>query len=153
MTFREEEPAREWRAYAWDNHGRPHTSALYSPWQLLYLENVTDAPVARVGLDVLRAPAEQRDAVLGTWRRLLEAEEARWHALDSAWRPLMKVLVRLQNRYLPEVTGQSRMLYDAAQKTPRRPVAGSPQPLRREDRGFRAGRVGLAAVQGVLVPR
>lgn len=35
MTFREEEPAREWQAYAWDNHGRPHTSALYSPWQLL----------------------------------------------------------------------------------------------------------------------
>jgi hypothetical protein len=71
----------------------------------------------RVGLDVLRAPAEQRDKVLDTWRGLLEAEEARWHALDSAWRPLMKVLVRLQNRYLPEVTGQTRMLYDTAQKT------------------------------------
>jgi hypothetical protein len=65
---------------------------------------------------VLRAPAGQRDAVLSTWRGLLEAEEARWRVLDSAWRPLMKVLVRLQNRYLPEVTGQSRLLYDAAQK-------------------------------------
>jgi hypothetical protein len=117
MTFREEEPAKEWKAHAWDNHGRPHTSALYSPWQLLYLDNVTDPPAARVGLDVLRAPAEQRDKVLDTWRGLLEAEEARWHALDSAWRPLMKVLVRLQNRYLPEVTGQSRMLYDTAQQT------------------------------------
>jgi hypothetical protein len=116
MTFREEEPAREWRAHAWDNHGRPHTSALYSPWQLMYLDNVADAPAARLGLDVLRAPAEQRDAVLGTWRGLLEAEEARWQALDSAWRPLMKVLVRLQNRYLPEVTGQSRLVYDAVQK-------------------------------------
>ncbi len=92
-----------------------HVSAVLAV-QLLYLENVADAPVARLGLDVLRAPAEQRDAVLSTWRCLLEAEEARWHALDSAWRPLMKVLVRLQNRYLPEVTGQSRLLYDAAQK-------------------------------------
>ena len=73
MTFREEEHAREWQAYAWDNRGRPHTSALYSPWQLLYLDNVADVPVARLGLDVLRAPAEQRDKVLGRgaacWRR------------------------------------------------------------------------------------
>src|ERR1039457_2261805 len=76
MMFREEELAKEWRAYAWDNDGRPHTSALYSPWQLLYLDNVTDKLVARVGLDVLRAPAEQRDKVLGTWRGLLEAEES-----------------------------------------------------------------------------
>ena len=44
MTFREEEPPREWPAYAWDAHGRPHTSALYSPWQLLYVDNVVDAP-------------------------------------------------------------------------------------------------------------
>lgn len=116
ITFREEEPAKEWQSYAWDNHGRPQTSALYSPWQLLYVDNVADTPIARVGLDVLRAPAEQRDAVLGTWRGVLEAEEARWHALDGAWRPLMKVLVRLQNRYLPEVTGQSRLLCT----TPRR---------------------------------
>ena len=31
MTFREEEPTRQWSAYAWNAHGRPHTSALYSP--------------------------------------------------------------------------------------------------------------------------
>lgn len=115
MTFREEQPAQEWRAYAWDN-GRPHTTALYSPWQLLYLDNVMDAPAARLGLDVLRAPADQRDALLGKWREVLEAHEARWHALDTAWRPLMKVLVRLQNRYLPQVTGYTQMLYDATQK-------------------------------------
>lgn len=144
MTFREEEPAREWQAYAWDNHGRPHTSALYSPWQLLYLDNVTDKPVARVGLDVLRAPAEQRDKVLGTWRGLLEAEEARWQALDSAWRPLMKVLVRLQNRYLPEFTGQTRMLYDTAQKTL---VDPWPEVLSSFDAQAAASELGVSAAQ------
>jgi hypothetical protein len=53
MTFREEEPPREWSVYAWDGHGRPHTSALYSPWQLLYVENVVDAPQARLGPEML----------------------------------------------------------------------------------------------------
>lgn len=116
MTFREDEPPREWSAYAWDNHGRPHTSALYSPWQLLYVDNVLDAPSARLGLEMLRAPAERRDGVLNTWRELLEAQETRWQALDRGWRPLIKVLVRLQNRYLPEITGRTRMLYDADQQ-------------------------------------
>lgn len=144
MTFREEEPAKEWQAYAWDNHGRPHTSALYSLWQLLYLDSVTDAPVARVGLDVLRAPAEQRDKVLGTWCGLLEAEETRWHVLDSAWRPLMKVLVRLQNRYLPEVTSQTRLMYDAAYKLL---VDPWPEVLSRFDAEAVASELGVSASQ------
>ncbi len=112
MTFREEEPARQWSTYAWDAHGRPHTSALYSPWQLLYVDDVLEAPSARLGLETLRAPAEQREAAFQQWRDLLETQEARWQALDAAWRPLMKLLVRLQNRYLPEITGRTRILYD-----------------------------------------
>lgn len=56
MTYREEEPAREWQAYAWDNRGRPHASALYSPWQLLYLDNVADVPVARLALTCCGLP-------------------------------------------------------------------------------------------------
>jgi hypothetical protein len=75
MTFREEEPTREWSAYAWNAHGRPHTSAFYSPWQLLYEDDVLDAPSASLGLETLRAPAEQRDAVLQHWRELLEMRQ------------------------------------------------------------------------------
>jgi hypothetical protein len=49
MTFREEEPAREWSAYAWTRRSRPRTSALYSPWQLLYVDDVLDAPAPGCG--------------------------------------------------------------------------------------------------------
>jgi hypothetical protein len=144
MTFREEEPPCNWSAYAWDAHGRPHTSALYSPWQLLYVDNVVDAPSARLGLEMLRAPAEQRDAALETWRELLESQEARWQAVDSAWRPLMKLLVRLQNRYLPEITGRTRILYDARQN---RQVDPWPAELERFDAAAVASELGASASQ------
>jgi hypothetical protein len=116
MTFREEEPTRAWSTHAWSAHGRPHVSPLYSPWQLLYVDDVLDAPGAQVGLAALRAPAEQRDAAFDRVRELLEGQHADWQALDGAWRPLMKLLTRLQNRYLPEVTGRARMLYDVVQQ-------------------------------------
>lgn len=144
MTFREEEPPRKWSAYAWDAHGRPHTSALYSPWQLLYVDNVVGAPSARLGPEMLRAPAEQRDAALKTWRELLEAQEARWQAVDSAWRPLMKLLVRLQNRYLPEITGRTRILYDASLN---RQVDPWPAELERFDAAAAAAELGASASQ------
>jgi hypothetical protein len=144
MTFREEEPRRKWSAYAWDVHGRPHTSALYSPWQLLYVDNVVDAPSARLGPEMLRAPAEQRDAALKTCRELLEAQEAQWQAVDTAWRPLMKLLVRLQNRYLPEITGRTRILYDAGQQ---RQVDPWPAELKRFDVAAVASELGVSASQ------
>lgn len=144
MTFREDEPPREWSVYAWDVHGRPHTSALYSPWQLLYVDNVVDAPEARLGPEMLRAPAEQRDALLNTWRELLEPQEARWQAVDSAWRPLMKLLVRLQNRYLPEITGRTRILYDASLN---RQVDPWPAEFERFDAAAVAAELGASASQ------
>ncbi len=116
MTFREEQPARAWSTYAWDAHGRPHTSALYCPWQLLYLDDVLRGASAKIGLDTLLAPAEDRDAVLLRIRERLEAQHTTWQILDTAWRPLMKLLVCLQNRYLPEITGLTTLLYDAEQK-------------------------------------
>ncbi|WLS43295.1 hypothetical protein Q3V37_17925 [Micromonospora profundi] len=116
MTFREEEPARAWPTYARDSPGRQPTSALYSPWQLLYVEDVLRGKSAKIGLEILLAPAEERDAALERTRECLEAQQDRWQTLDAAWRPLVKLLVRLQNRYLPECTGRTTLLYDAKQK-------------------------------------
>jgi hypothetical protein len=116
MTFREEEPARAWPTYTGDAHGRRHTSALYSPWQLLYLNDVLRGKSVKIELETLLAPAEERDAALNQTREWLEAQQDRWQTLDAAWRPLVKLLVRLQNRYLPEITGRTTLLYDAEQK-------------------------------------
>lgn len=142
--FREEESAREWASYAWDANGRPHTTALYSPWQLLYVDDVLDTPSVTLGLETLRAPAGQRDAVLQQWRKLLETQEARWQALDKAWRPLMKLLVRLQNRYLPEITGRTRFLYDVQQQLQ---VDPWPDELERFDAAAVASELGVSAPQ------
>lgn len=76
MTFREEDATRAWSAHAWNAHGRPHVSALYSPWQLLYVDDVLDAPGVQVGLAALRPPAGQRDAAFDRMRELLEAQHA-----------------------------------------------------------------------------
>jgi hypothetical protein len=144
MTFREEEPTRQWSAYAWNTHARPRTSALYSPWQLLYVDEVLDAPSAGLGLEMLRAPAEQREAALQQWHELLEIQEARWRALDAGWRPLMKLLVRLQNRYLPEITGRTRMLYDVQQQLQVDPWPGERE---RFDASAVAAELGVSASQ------
>ncbi|GLY99649.1 hypothetical protein [Actinoplanes sp. NBRC 103695] len=116
MTFREEGPARAWPAPRGDAHGRRHTSALYSPWQLLYLNDVLLGKSVKIALETLLAPAEERDVALNQTREWLEAQQDRWQTLDAAWRPLVKLLVRLQNRYLPEITGRTTVLYDAEQK-------------------------------------
>lgn len=116
MVFREEQPASEWSTYAKESRsGRKHTTALYSPWQMLYVDDVVGGGSIAVGLDALLAPAEQRDATFEQLRSFLSSQESRWHALDSKWRPLMKLLVRLQNRYLPDVTRRTRILYDSEQ--------------------------------------
>jgi hypothetical protein len=116
MRFREEQPARPWSEYAWDAHGHPHTTALYSPWQLLYLDDVVARSGERVPLSLLTAPPEKLSAWLDRLRGLLGGLEASWASLDDAWQPLLKLLVRVQNRYLPEVTRRSTFLWDAERR-------------------------------------
>lgn len=113
MTFREEHPFADWSTYAWDAHGHPHTTALYSPWQTLYLDDVLAGYSAGIDVTVL-LDHDRRDAHVESLRPLLEGQLADWQALDLAWSPLLKLLVRLQNRYLPEVTGRTTMIYDTA---------------------------------------
>lgn len=111
MSFREEHPDREWVAIVASASAQP-VDGLYSSWQMLYVDEALDGGSAKVDLSVLLAPDEQRTAALERVRGMLELARAAWTELDDAWRPLVKLLVRVQNRYLPEVTRRSRTLYD-----------------------------------------
>jgi hypothetical protein len=117
MTFREEEEARAWSEYAWDAYGHPHTSPMYAPWQLLYVDDVVRRSGETIGLRTLARPGDEREAALEPFRELAGHLLAAWCALDEAWHPLVKLLVRLQNRYLPEITGRTVLLFDPNTKT------------------------------------
>jgi hypothetical protein len=111
LTFREDVGALEWSEHAWDADGHPHTSPHYSHWQLLYVDDVISGQVARVGLEVLLVPPEEQAGRLQVLQRIAQTREEWWRDLDSAWRPLMKLLVLLQSRFLPLVTNSSPVLY------------------------------------------
>jgi len=112
MSFREEQDFKAWSEYAWDAHGYPHTTALYSPWQALYIDDAVERAGEALPVHILLAPAEEREAEIERLRGLLERLDADWRALDERWAPLMKLLVRLQNRYLPEVTDTVNLPFD-----------------------------------------
>lgn len=113
ITFREEQPSRPWADYAWDARGSPHTSTMYSPWQLLYADDVLDRAAEPVNLAWLAPSTKAEGSALEQLTPIAEQLRAEWGNLDAAWRPLMKLLVRIQNRYLPVVTGRTTLLIDS----------------------------------------
>lgn len=113
LTFREEQPAREWESYAWESHGYPEITVLYSPWQLLYVEDALDGATADFELRTLLEADPARGKLIDSLRVLLEGQQDAWQGIDEAWRPLMKLLVRLQNHYWPKVSGRVGLLSDA----------------------------------------
>lgn len=115
MTFREEQGAQPWSTYAWEQHGHSQTTALYSPWQFLYLDHVIERSGERLSLAQLLGAADELASMIDRLRWLLEKLQASWASLHENWQPLMKLLVALQNRYLPAVTGSSTFLLDAEQ--------------------------------------
>lgn len=106
LLFREEQQPAAWESYAWDAYGYPEVSAMYSPWQLLYVEDVLRGSGADFGLDTLLTGEPQRGEAIDRLRVLLEGQHDAWQAIDERWRPLMKLLVRLQNYYWPRVSGR-----------------------------------------------
>jgi hypothetical protein len=113
MSFREENGALDWQEnYAWDAHGHLEVSALYSPWQLLYLDDVVSQAKATIPFEALLLDSEWRDKALESIRGFYEAAERDWRLIDDGWRPLLKVLVALQNHYWPQVGGRVTLLPD-----------------------------------------
>jgi hypothetical protein len=105
LVFREEQLAQPWSAHAWDADGFATTTALYSPWQLLYINEALDGGEADFGLDTLLAHEPERSKQIDSLRVLLEGQRDAWRRLDEGWSPLVKLLVRLQNYYWPRVSG------------------------------------------------
>jgi hypothetical protein len=106
LLFREELPFRAWKTYRWREEDRNlrqwRVTALYSPWQLMFLNRALKFRWLRVSAADL---ADKRRA-----DRLMEnAQQVARQLLDSLgkseaeWRSLMLLLVRIQNRYWPYV--------------------------------------------------
>ena len=110
LTFREETDYRPWSDYAWDAWGHPEVSALYSPWQVLYLDVVARESAVELPLDVVRMSGEELAGNLGPAQPLLAGQRDLLEDIDAAWRPLMKVLVIAQNVYWPKVSGQTSII-------------------------------------------
>lgn len=118
FTFREEQPPAPWSKYAWDAHGHPHTSALYSPWQMLYADDVLRQPTVTLSVETLLLDKEQRDTALSPFGDWWQSQLDQSKSLDVAWRPLVKLLVALGNRYWPEVSNRVSQAYDRRTKAP-----------------------------------
>jgi hypothetical protein len=132
LLFREELPFRKWSNYRWrdeEDRRRGRITALYSPWQLIFLNRALRFYSFTVPASDL---ADRRRA-----QRLIEnAQERARQWLDSVgrseadWRPLMLLLVRIQNRYWPFVGSY----------TLERGPSGYVDPIARERRNFSARR-------------
>jgi hypothetical protein len=121
-----------WDRHARDVEDRPQVDALYSPWQLLYL----DAAVNGRYVDVDVAALLDRETDLtpkprSVWRMINKRNHREWRRLDAAWRPVILLLVRIQNRYFPAVRGTVKLP----------PGGGGGDPFRREMAAFDASAV------------
>jgi hypothetical protein len=105
VRFREEHGPVGWKEYAWEQHGFEMVTALFCPWQLLYLDDVVRATSVEIGVETLLLPGGERDDQLERLRVLLEGQRAVLRSLHESWSPVIKLLVALQNRYVPQFTG------------------------------------------------
>lgn len=104
LVFRDETEFVPWATYAVDDDGFRRATALFSPWQLLYLKRALDLGTAPASVEWLLDTTKRRRLGRG-WRSWLERQAEERSGLDARWRPTILLLVRLQNRYLPSVRG------------------------------------------------
>ena len=111
-VFRDETQFRPWADYEYTIDSYTQVQALYSEWQLLALPLVLngdymDIPVTAVAGD---------DAGLLKWasgmrKQLAESHVGGRQMIDDNWLPTVQILLRLQARYWPYVSGRSTVLY------------------------------------------
>ena len=106
IVFRDEcEQFEPWDSYAWDASGYPHVSALFSPWQILVVPDAIDGGTVRVPLELL-AEGSGSPQWGESPRAFFRSQYEQWTHLHEWWDPTLRLLVRLQNRYWPEVLGR-----------------------------------------------
>jgi hypothetical protein len=114
VVFREEVDFRPWKEYgivAGDLF--ESVTALYSPWQLLWLEDAIDLQVAPVPADWF-LDDDRRSAISQFWRQWYEERQRRFHDLARLTLNTLLLLIRLQNRYMPVVRGTTFLQHDPA---------------------------------------
>jgi hypothetical protein len=112
MVFSDEEPSDNWAEYEFELDGHAHVNALYSQWQHLAAIDAVEAGTFTVPLWVVAGQPDAGAKALEQLRGWAQGQDASWRALDAMWRPLMMTLVRLQNRYWPEITHRTTLLFD-----------------------------------------
>jgi hypothetical protein len=112
IVFSDEELSADWNDYAFELNGRSHVAALYSPWQCLLAQDVFEGGRIDLPLSAVADEHALSDRGRAQLRGLAQTQQARWSELDDAWRGLLQVLMRLQNRYLPDVTGGPAFIFD-----------------------------------------
>lgn len=132
IGFREEQPFKPWRDYAVDRWGYPTTTPLYTPWQLLPLHDVQAGLETEVSVPVMLDP-RKRARWVKQLRTLLEGQWQAWRTFDARWQPTLRLLVAIQNRFWPPVSGRVVLGWDPVtdqRRDPFDPEVRSFDPLR-----------------------
>jgi hypothetical protein len=122
-----------WDRYTREMWGRQQVDALYSPWQLLYLDAAANSRYVDVDVATfLDGSTDITPKPRSAWRMINKRNLREWRRLDEAWRPVILLLVRIQNRYFPAVRGTVHMHLDGG------------DPFRQEIASFDAKAVAVA---------
>jgi hypothetical protein len=113
LVFREEQEFRPWADYSWRQSRRDgpriRIVALYSPWQLFLLHRALKFRFIRVAADEFLASKAERERLMRNARRLARPMMESLSEFDENWRPLLLLLVRIQNRYWPFIGSYSSL--------------------------------------------
>ncbi len=115
MRFKDESEPRPWKEYEWESEMEPQfpqVTPLYSPWQLLYLDDAVKGTYRELSLEILAAKRQEREEKLDGLNKWSENEYASWRSIDQRWDSLVKLLVAIQNRYWPEITDRIALIPD-----------------------------------------
>jgi hypothetical protein len=156
MIFTDEDPGSAWGNYEYELHGHPNVTALYTPWQQLAAIDAVNAAQFTVPLWVVAGDASAGIRALDQMRGWAQGQDERWRGLDHAWRPLLLTLVRLQNRYLPELTNRTTRMLDVDTGERVDPFAAERETFDPKvvfEHDFREDRDGLLAAYQFLVDR
>lgn len=156
VVFSDEDPSSNWEDYTYEVWEHPQVTALYSPWQQLAGGDVADGGRFTLPLSAVAADEQRGARALDQVREMARAQQTRWQELDAAWRPLLLVLVRLQNRYLPDLTLRTTLLFDpdtGHRVDPYPAEVQSFEPASVFEHEFREDREGLLAAYEFLVER
>jgi hypothetical protein len=114
VVFREERPYVSWEKYSVDHWGHPSTHPLYSPWQTLALQSTITEQTFALPVPTLLDSNALSLALEGPFKGVLENQLATWRGLNDWWAPTIKLLVEIQNRFWPDVSGRVVMPIDPA---------------------------------------